>query len=66
MAQKRNTKKILVEKPERKMPLGIHRHICGNNIKIELEEIWRFGVDWIHLAQDRQGWQNIVNTTANV
>jgi hypothetical protein len=39
--------------PEEKKPLGKHRHRCEDNIKMDLREIGRDGVDWIHLTQDR-------------
>jgi hypothetical protein len=43
--------KILVQKPEGKISLRIHRHRWENNIKIDIREISLEGVDWIHLAQ---------------
>lgn len=38
----------------------------GNNIKIELKEILRDGVDWIHLAQVTDKWRAVVKTTMNI
>jgi hypothetical protein len=32
---------------------------------VNLGEIWREIVDWIHLAQDRDQWQALVNTVIN-
>jgi hypothetical protein len=37
----------------RKRPLGRPRHRWEINIAMDLEEIGWEGVDWIHLAQDR-------------
>jgi hypothetical protein len=44
---------ILVGKLEGKGPLGRPRRRWENNIKTDLREIGWEGVDWIHLAQDR-------------
>jgi hypothetical protein len=41
------------EKPERKKPLRRPRHRWEDSIKMDLWEIDFGGVDWIHLAQDR-------------
>jgi hypothetical protein len=49
-------------KPEGKRPLGRPRRIEGI---IDLREIGFEGVNWIHLAQDRDLWQAVVNTTEN-
>jgi hypothetical protein len=39
---------------------------CEDNIKMDLREIGREGVDWMHLVQDRdQGWA-LVNTIMNL
>jgi hypothetical protein len=42
--------------------------ICDNrdNIKIDLLEIGRGGVDWIGLAQDRDKWRALVNAVMNL
>jgi hypothetical protein len=62
MGEKRNAQKILVGKCEGKRPLGSPRRRWEDNIKIDLEDIWLEGVDWIHLAQDRDRWWTLVNT----
>jgi hypothetical protein len=33
-----------------------------DNIKIVLSEIGLDGMDWIHLVQDRDQWEALVNT----
>jgi len=33
---------------------------------MDLREIGWEGVDWIHLAQDRDQWQDLVNTVMNL
>jgi hypothetical protein len=41
-----------LEKLEKKRPLGGPRLIWEDNIRMDLKEIVRNGLDWIHLAQD--------------
>jgi hypothetical protein len=38
----------------------------GDNIKMGLGEIRSEGVHWIHLAKDRDQWQDLVNTVMNI
>jgi hypothetical protein len=66
MEEKRNTYRILVGKPEGKRPLGRPRRRWVDNIKMDLGEIGWDGVDWIDLAQDRDQWRALVNTTMNL
>jgi hypothetical protein len=61
MGEVRGAYNILVGKPEGRRPLGRPRHIWEDNIKMDLRE--GFGdLDWIHLAQDKDRWQALVNT----
>jgi hypothetical protein len=52
--------------PERKMPLGIPRRKCEDNIKMDLREIGWDGMDWSVLSQDRNQWRDFVNTVMNL
>jgi hypothetical protein len=61
IGEKRNAYRILVGKPEGTTPLGRPRRRCVDNIKIDLREIGRDGMDWIDLAQDRVQWRTLVN-----
>jgi hypothetical protein len=36
-----------------------------DNIKMDLREIGRGGMDWIHLAQDRHQWKVLLDTAMN-
>jgi hypothetical protein len=36
------------------------------NITLDIREIWYEGVDWTHLAQDRNQWWAVVNTVMNL
>ena len=48
--------RVLVGRPDGKSPLGKPRRKWKNNIKINLKEMEWEGMDWIDLAQDREGW----------
>jgi hypothetical protein len=37
----------------------------GRNIRMDLKEVWREGLDWIHLAQSRDQWRPLVKTVIN-
>jgi hypothetical protein len=54
---KRNTYRILVEKPEGKGLLGRPIHRWVDNIKMHIVEIGWDGMGWIGLAQDRDQWR---------
>jgi hypothetical protein len=66
MRQKRNTYRILVVGPERKRPLGRPSRRWEDNIKIDLRDIGRGGMDWIDLTQYRDQWRALVNTVMNL
>jgi hypothetical protein len=56
---------ILGGKPEGTRPLGRPRHRWEDNIRLYLREIWWEIVDWMHVAQDRDQWQALVNMVMN-
>ena len=37
-----------------------------DNIKMELQEVGEGGGDWMELAQDRDGWRELVGTVRNL
>jgi hypothetical protein len=61
----RNAYTIFVGKPEGKKLLGGHGCKWEDNIGMDLREIGSEVVNWIHLAQDRDQWRALVNTTMN-
>jgi len=61
----RSAYNILLGKPEGKIPLGRPRGKWKDDIRVDLKEIGWEGVDWIHLAQDRDQWRGLVNTVMN-
>jgi hypothetical protein len=60
MTEMRNVYEILVGKPEGQKPLEIPES------KWYLIETGMQGVEWIHLAQDRDQWRALVNTVMNL
>jgi hypothetical protein len=66
MWKKRNVYRILVGKPEGKIPLGRPTHRWEDNVKMDLREIGWGGMDWIPLAQDRDQWRALVNMVMNL
>jgi hypothetical protein len=66
MGEKRNAYRISLGKPESKRPPGRPRRRFVDNIKTDLREIGRDGMDWIDLAQDRDQWRALVNTVMNL
>jgi hypothetical protein len=66
MEEMRSACKILVGKPEGERPLTIPRHCCKDHIKMDLTETKLEGVDWIHMAQNSNWWQALVNTVFNL
>jgi hypothetical protein len=61
MGEGRNVYRVLVGKPEGKRPLGRPRRRWEDGIKMDLGENGWGGVEWIHLAQDRDHWRAVVN-----
>jgi hypothetical protein len=66
MGEGRNLYRVLVGKPEGKRPLERPRRRWENGIKMDLTETGCGGVEWIHLAQDRDRWRAVVNVVMNL
>jgi hypothetical protein len=66
MGEKRNVYRLLVGKPEGKIPLGRPRRKWIDNIEMDLLEIGVSVVDWIGLVQDRYRWRALVNAVMNL
>jgi hypothetical protein len=61
MGDKRGVYRVLVEKPDRRRPLGRHWRRWKDNMKTNLRDVRRGGMDWIELAQDRDRCLALVN-----
>jgi hypothetical protein len=66
MGERRGVYRVLVGKTEGKGPFGRPRRRWKDNIKLDLQEVGRGGMDWIELVQDRDKWQAIVNEVMNL
>ena len=58
--------RVLVGKPEGKIPLGRPRRRWEDNIKMDLQEVGGSCGDWTDLAQDRDSWRALVSTVRNL
>ena len=56
----------LVGKREGKRPLGRPRRRWEDKIKMDLQEVGYGVMDWIELANDRDGWRAFVNAVMNI
>jgi hypothetical protein len=66
MGEERGAYRVLVGKPEGKIPLGRPRRRWVHNIRMDLQEVACGHVDGIGLAQDRDGWRKLVNAVMNL
>jgi hypothetical protein len=66
MGMKKGVHRVLVGKPEEKIPLGSHRHRWEDNIKMDVQEVGYGGMDWIELAQNWDRWQALVTVVMNL
>jgi len=56
----------LVGKPEGKRPLGRPRGRWEDNIRMDLQEVGYWGMDWIELAEDTDRWRALINALMNL
>jgi len=63
---RRGLYRVLIEKPEGKRPLGRPRHSWEDNIKMDLQEVGCWGMDWIEVARDGDRWRALVNAVMNL
>jgi hypothetical protein len=57
---------ILVGKPERERLIGRPRRRWEDDTRIDIREMAREGVDWMHLAHVREKWWSLVNAVMNL
>jgi hypothetical protein len=57
---------VLVGNPEGKRPLRRPKRRWEDGIKMYIREIGCGGVEWIHLAQDRDRWRGLVKAVMNL
>jgi hypothetical protein len=66
MGEERGAYRVSVGKPEGKRPLGRPRRRWVDNIRMDLQEVGCGDVDWIGLAQHRDGWRRFVSAVMNL
>jgi hypothetical protein len=64
--ERKGAYKILVEKPERRRPLGRTRHRWEDNIKVDLKQVVWGASRWMDLAEDTDSWRSLVNGVMNI
>jgi len=65
MREERGAHRVLVGKPEGKRPLGRPRRRWVD-IRMDFQEVGCGYVNWIGLAQDRDGWRTLVSAVMNL
>jgi hypothetical protein len=66
MGEGRGVYRVLVGRPESKIPLGKPRRRREDNIKMDLREIVIDVAKWIQVVQDRVRWRACVKTVMNL
>jgi hypothetical protein len=66
MGEMRGVYRVLVGRPEGKIPLGRPRCRWEDNIKTHLQEVGCGGMGWTNLVQDRDRWQALVKAVMNL
>ena len=66
MGEERWVYRVLVEKPVGRGPQGRPRRRWVVNIRMDLIEVGCGYMDWIGLAQDRDGWRKLVSAVMNL
>jgi hypothetical protein len=66
MGEERGVYRVLVGKPEGNRPLGRPRRRWVDKSRMDLQEVECGYMDWIGLAQDRDGWQGLVSAVMNL
>jgi hypothetical protein len=66
MGEGRIVYRVLVRKPEGKIPLGRPRRRWEDNVRMDLQEVGCGCEKWIGLAQDRDKWRALVSAVRNL
>ena len=62
----RGVYKVLLRRHEGKRPVGRTRRRWVDNIRMDLQEVGCWYMDWIRLAQDRDRWRTLVSAVMNL
>ena len=66
MGEEKRVYRVLVGKPEGRIPLGRPRRRWLDNIRMDLQEVGCGYMDWIGLAQDTDRWRTLVSAVMNL
>ena len=66
IGDRRGVLRVLVGKPEGRRTRGRPRCRWEDNIKMDLQEMRCWVMDWVDLAQDRNRWRALVNAVLNL
>ena len=58
--------RVLLGKPERRTPLGRPRPLWVDNIRMAVQEVGFWNMEWIGLAQEKDSWRKIVSVVMNL
>ena len=62
----RGVYRVLLGNRRERDPLGRPRHRWVDNIRMDLQEVGCWYMDWIGLAQDRDRWRTLVSAVINL
>jgi hypothetical protein len=65
IGERRYAYRVLVGKPEGKIPLGRHRRRWEDNIKMDVGSAMR-GMDWTDLARNINRWRALFKAVTNL
>ena len=66
LGDRRGAYRVVVRRPERKRQLRRRRCRVEDNIKMDVQEVGWWGMDWIDLAENRDRWWAVVNAVMNL
>jgi len=66
MGEERRVYRALMGKPEGRRQLGRPRCRWVDNIRMDLQEVECWYMDWIGLAQDRDRWRTLLSAVMNL
>jgi len=66
MGEERGVYRFLLGKPEGRRPLGKPRRRRVDNIRMDLQEVGCWYMDWIGLAQGIDRWRTLVSAVMNL
>jgi len=64
--EERGVYRVLLGKPEGRIPLARPRSRWVDNNRMDLQEVGGGYMDWIGLAQDRDRWRTLVSAVMNL